>query len=296
VINMDMAGERVAVAVDTVIWDLDGTLYEDRRVYDHYASELARFVPADRRPRYRDDWTGARDGHGFVRPGLGYDEARDRLFRYVGARIVSYIDWDGRWEQENAGEAMQPNGEAGQEDQENRPPIETPIFSPERFNIGDMWGIPDVLAAHYGVGRDERRQAFLATRAYMGTAEGRVPPQPDVHAVLDALRTSGKRLVVMSNSPAETAVQVLDHLDIRHYFASVVPDARKPEGLRQVLTERREGERVLSIGDNFVNDIEPALEAGEYALYIDRYATSMGEDQARCVRVPSIAAAVALLM
>ncbi len=63
-----------------------------------------------------------------------------------------------------------------------------------------------------------------------------------------------------------------------------------------MLTERREGERVLSIGDNFVNDIEPALEAGEYALYIDRYATSMGEDQARCVRVPSIAAAVALLM
>jgi len=296
VINMDMAGERVAVAVDTVIWDLDGTLYEDRRVYDHYASELARFVPADRRPHYRDDWASARDGHGVVRPGLGYDETRDRLFRYAGARIVSSSAWDGRWEQENAGDATRANGEAGQGDREDRPPIETPMFGPERFNIGDMWGVPDALAAHYGVGRDERRQAFLATRAYMGTVEGRVPPQPDMHAVLDALRTSGTRLVVMSNSPAETAVQVLDHLGIRHYFASVVPGARKPDGLRHVLATRREGERVLSIGDNFVNDIEPALEAGEYALYIDRYATRMGEGQTRCVRVPSIAAAIALLM
>lgn len=270
----------------TIIFDLDGTLYEDERVYDRFAEELARFLPYDRRAQYFRDWERAKQGDLAARIGLGYDETRDCLFRFSGGRIMSFIDWQRHEEPAPAIGDTSLNRDARPEE----PPVEVPIFGEGRINIGDWWALPDVLAAHYGVPRPDRASAFLATRDFIGSEGFRLRREPWLVDTLQGLRGGGKRLVAMSNSPAASVDDVFDQLGVRRYFSLIVTSAEKPHGLTRFLEEEAAPERVLSIGDNFVNDIEPALRAGSYALYIDRHDTRLGADSPRCYCVDSIQA------
>jgi FMN phosphatase YigB (HAD superfamily) len=92
----------------------------------------------------------------------------------------------------------------------------------------------------------------------------------------------------MSNSPTEDVEDVLARLGIRDRFDLVMPAAAKPRGLAGLLDGLGSAERILCIGDNYVNDIEPALRAGGAALYIDRYESNLGTDSTACTRLPSI--------
>lgn len=265
--------------IQTIIFDLDGTLYEDERVYDRYAEELARFLAAPERGRFLGEWGAIKEGQAPARIGLGYDLAADRLFRHARGRIVSYFDWTGEHE------------EAA--DRADVGPVYGPdaLFGGDRFNLGDRWGLLGSLAARYGVTTQQRDTAFLATRDFMGTPEGRLREERGLRPVLEALRRSGQRLIAMSNSPAATVDDVFGQLGVRDCIDLIISDAHKPRGLQEYLERQTEPESTLSVGDNYVNDIEPALEAGGWALYIDRHETGLGADWDRCERVPSIAAA-----
>lgn len=272
----------------TIIFDLDGTLYEDRRVYDRYIQELARFVVPDTRNSFLAEWRQVRTGTGKARVGMGYDTARDCLFRFENGRITASIDWRGNEMAMQAAPINPVAGEARQGAGPGSPPIETPLWGDDQLNIGDLWGIADVLAAHYGVRRADRGQAFLATRAFMRDPAYHLAPHPALHSTLDQLAGNGLRRVVMSNSPTEDVEDVLARLGIRDRFDLVMPAAAKPRGLAGLLDGLGSAERILCIGDNYVNDIEPALRAGGAALYIDRYESNLGTDSTACTRLPSI--------
>lgn len=259
----------------TVIFDLDETLYEDEAIFDVYAREMGKFVPAGRRAAYLADWEAAKAGHGVATIGLGYEEATDRLFRFADDRIIEYVDW--------SGVTVPTSGEGAG----------GPLFAEGRFNIGDWWWLPAAIAAHYGVGPAERGRAFLATRASMATGNYRLVPVAGVDTMLRRLRGSGIVLVAMTNSPRETTDDVLCQLGIAGHFDQIVPDAGKPAGLTAYLEGGGVARPVLSVGDNFVNDIAPSLRAGDDALYIDRHNTGLGEGNRRCVRVGSAEAMVA---
>jgi len=90
-------------------------------------------------------------------------------------------------------------------------------------------------------------------------------------------RTSGtSRRVLVSNTPSFGVMPLLARLGLTTLFDEIVCDAAKPhrfaERLRgyaqvEALPERS----VLSIGDHFVNDIAPALEAGCSSAYINPF-------------------------
>ncbi len=258
-----------------IIFDLDGTLYEDPAIYDRYAEELARFIDVPRRGQYLDAWEAAKRGEGPARIGLGYDDERDRLFRYDRGRITAYLDWDG------GEESIPPEGRVAADDRA--------LFGTSHLNVGDWWGIPHALAGHYGVGREQRTAAFHATRDFMATDAWEIHPEPGLPEVLDQLRSAGIRLVAMTNSPRPTTVDVLTQLGLRDRFDEIVAGAEKPYGLARFLEAVADPTAVLSIGDNYVNDIEPVLEAGGSALYIDRHSTGLGAEYSRCERVRAIA-------
>jgi FMN phosphatase YigB (HAD superfamily) len=166
--------------------------------------------------------------------------------------------------------------------------VETLLSPAQVLNIGDFWGLADALAAHYGLQRAQRAAAFMATRAYMDGPEFPMAPAPGLVDALQHLCGRGIALVAMTNSPPDTTRAILHKLGIWDLFAQVQTMARKPDGMRMFLAEQADPARVLSVGDNFINEIEPALQAGGAALYIDRFATGLGEGQPRCARVGSI--------
>ncbi|HVA92851.1 MAG TPA: HAD family hydrolase [Chloroflexota bacterium] len=261
---------------DLVIFDLDGTLYEDPRVYNRYARELSRFLPNGRRAAFLADWRHARAGRGAARVGMGSDRGRDRLFRFVGDTISGFVDW-----QEHD---LPPENQA-------IPRSDTPLFGGDRVFIGDHWGLPDVLAIHYGVQQEDRAAAFLTTRAWMSGDHYRLAA-PELRTTLEALQTAGARLAALSNSPADTVDDVLRRLGVRDLFATVSASANKPAGLVRFLQEHGAGERVLCVGDHYVNEIAPALLLGCHALYIDRHRTGLGAESPNCSRVASIGEAL----
>lgn len=256
--------------VDTVLFDLDGTLYEDVHVYDRYADELADRLPPERRDLFVAEWREAREGRGVARIGMGYDTTTDRLFEYEGATVTRHLDWNG-------------NEVPGPES-----PALSDGFGQGRLNIGDWWGLPNALAAHFGLPWEAREEAFLATRAHMSGPEYVLHPEPGLVEALHVLHQRRYHIMAMSNSPVASVDDVFARLGIRALFDSIVGDARKPRGLERFLERTHHPARFLSVGDNFVNDIAPALVAGTPALYIDRHRTQLGTRAPHCFHVDSI--------
>lgn len=255
--------------VEIVLFDLDGTLYEDVDIYDRYADHLADFIAPDQRDQFLAEWQAAKEGRSRARIGLGYDLHSDRLYEHQGGRITRVVPWEGE------DEPLPAHLRQGD------------IFGDGRLNIGDWWGLPNALAAHFGVSHADRERAFLATRDHMSQPDYVLHPEPGLIETLDLLRARGYRIMAMSNSPVSSVDDVFDRLGIRDHFDLIIADARKPAGLERYLGETREPARYFSVGDNYVNDIAPALAAGACALYIDRHDTGMGAGESRLFRVPS---------
>ncbi len=269
----------------TIIFDVDGTLYEEPAAYARYVEELSRYVAPERQEEFLAEWHAAREGRHALRVGGGYDVPTDTLFRHLAGTIISHCDWQG-----HPLPAM-PNPEASPPSEDARPgalPTETLVFGDDVLSIGDLWGLASALAIHYGLARSERDNAFLATRAYMDGPDFPMSPSPGLAQILERLHRSTVRLVAMTNSPAETTQTVLGKLGLLSYFDETFAAARKPRGIREVLAGHPAPARILSIGDNYINEIEPVLQAGGAALYIDRCTTGFGAGQSRCAIVESI--------
>lgn len=265
---------------DLVIFDLDGTLYEDPRVYNRYARELSRFLPTEQRAAYLKDWRQARARRGVARVGMGYDRGRDRLFRFVGDTIRGFVEWDGI-EVPLEDQAISWDG--------------LPLFGGDRVFIGDHWGLPETLAIHHGVQQADRATAFLATRAWMSGEGSTLVVTQELPRTLAALAAAGARLAALSNSPAGTVDDVLRRLGVRDLFFTIAASSNKPAGLLRFLQENGAGEQVLCVGDHYVNEIAPALLLGCHALYIDRHRTGLGAGSANCTHVESIGEALGWL-
>jgi FMN phosphatase YigB (HAD superfamily) len=273
------ATSTLLVGIETIIFDLDGTLYDEERIYDRYAEELARLMGAGPREEFLTHWGELKTGTLPSPVGLGYDIERDLLFSHAGGRPGAYRTW--------RGPVQDPVPEAE---------VEGSLFGDMRFNIGDWWGVLSALANTFGLSREQRSLAFRATRAHMATPDGALLPDENLGAVLDRLRERGFTLVAMSNSPVDSVQDSLRQLGVAGHFSAVVADAHKPEGMHTFLAGDRAAHSVLSVGDNYVNDIEPALDAGAAALYIDRHHTGLGSDRARCRHAASHREAWSMLL
>ena len=151
----------------------------------------------------------------------------------------------------------------------------------------DAWGAALQLGRRvYGLGSDAISEAFAATRAHMVETEMELEP---VTALIDTLRElrGSVRLVLATNSPLPGVDVLLRRLGADGLFDEVAGGVGKPDGLRRRLAaelgaDPRAGRpaadpwRLLSIGDHWRNEIEPAVEIGAATGYIDRFGRSDG--------------------
>ncbi len=136
---------------------------------------------------------------------------------------------------------------------------------------GDNWEAVVKLAAPIIPDRNIWQKAFLATRQFMMSPRCRLEVPP---SLVDFLRQAAHKakIVVASNSPAEATGPLMEKLGLTPYFDAVFAEANKPEGLVTIVGKLMETpydpHQVFSVGDNYANDIAPAVEYGWLTAHI----------------------------
>jgi FMN phosphatase YigB (HAD superfamily) len=158
----------------------------------------------------------------------------------------------------------------------------------------DSWGAVLSLAARgYDVPGEVIGDAFERCRQRMIDPACAVEVVTPLMDTLAGLRGAA-RIVLVTNSPRDSMLPLLARLGIADAFDHIVAGAGKPDGLRRFLARslgpdlRARPWRLFSIGDHYRNDIEPAVEIGGGAAFIDRFGRADGPATARAARAEDL--------
>lgn len=254
--------------IAVILFDLDGTLYEETSQFDHYARLLAEAVPPEHREAYMADYQAILDGRHPLRVGLLYDADRDLILKTRRGLPERAWDWSGK--------PLSP------------PEVRRLYPEPVTFdhnlhiiNLGDLWGVPAAAARHHGMRADQTFPCFLQVRQYMMTDAYRLTPVAGLAEALAALRPR-YRLVMATNSPEEDSLAILGRLGLQQSFDRTYFLSDKPRGIPNLLARIEQDfgappRAVLSVGDNLVNEILPCRLLGCRTAFLDPHHTREGE-------------------
>ncbi|RWZ55166.1 HAD family hydrolase [Halobacillus fulvus] len=246
-----------------LVFDLDGTLYEDTDHFDYYARLLKECVDDQKQEDFQKDYERAQEGSHPVQIGKVYDAERDVVltvnpFSFIVEQVE---EWSGNaWTDRR---------------------VRTTYLEPVHLNfhsmiaLGDGWWPPFSIALHYGVTRAEAYDCYVKTKDYMSSGQFEMTKTKGLREALLQWREE-KRLVLLTNSEAYDVKNILKNLDLEGVFHEVIPSANKPEKTDQwfeQILDNWEGEasEIVSIGDNFMNEIAPALQYGFQAVFIQSH-------------------------
>ncbi|WP_053774965.1 HAD family hydrolase [Clavibacter capsici] len=156
----------------------------------------------------------------------------------------------------------------------------------------DGYALVQGLAADHGVPARLLSAAFLASRAELGGPHAPVLAPAGLAAFLQGLPGRVRRVLV-TNSPDVRIPEALAALGLDGAFDEVVTGAGKPAGMPAVLDRVDPGPgagpaaaRLLSVGDLWVNDLEPAHALGFSTALVGPGAA---DDARPTFRAPSVA-------
>ncbi|MFD1356459.1 HAD family hydrolase [Fictibacillus halophilus] len=243
-----------------LIFDLDGTLYEDTDHFDYYCRLMQQRVAEDKRQAFWDTYENMKKGTHPVGIGKVYDIKHDTSVTVdpMTLQVTKVTSFDGedwpaeRIKQEYAGEL---------------------VYDFERLiAIGDGWWLPYATAMHFGLKQSDTWECYNATKEYMVTDQFNLTKTPGLKDSLIRLKEE-KKLVLLSNSEKEDVKRLLNELELDGMFHALVTEGHKPlktkEKMQTILDEFGVlPHEAVSIGDNFINEIAPALLMGLKAIYI----------------------------
>lgn len=249
-------------AIRVVLFDLDGTLHDDSRVTDRYASILEEIIPdgGGLGLRAEAEAVAGRE-HPALRPGVFAEPVRGIVVHAPEWAAETATDWEGR-------------------------PVPVPADlqgrvrhdGPLRY-LGDSWQIIGALAARRGADQPIQRDAFALARRFINHEATSLIRLEHLDEVLDRL-APGRHLLLATNTPEDLARPLVDRLALRQPFAVVRFDARKPTGCTRLILQARRmwGTRpseILVVGDNLWNDLLPPAGQGCRTVHIDPLGTDL---------------------
>ncbi|MFX3624724.1 MAG: HAD family hydrolase [Ectobacillus sp.] len=246
-----------------IIFDLDGTLYEGTSHFDYYAKQIEETLPVEQRPLFAEDYEKMKRGAHPLTIGKVYDKEYDVILTLdpLSLKAIEVHTWTGqKWRAEKVQSIYS-----------------TPIIydTARMIAVGDGWWLPYAAGAHYGA--ENMRSAYDKTKIYMSSTDFHLPKTPGLQKALLKLRNE-KKLVLITNSDELDVKRLLRGLELHEVFDFVITDALKPietiKHFQMVISKHGvKAEEVVSIGDNFINEISPALKLGMYAVYITPHPT-----------------------
>ena len=153
-----------------------------------------------------------------------------------------------------------------------------------RFEAGeedryrDGYDIVGTLGAEAGISVEDRQQAYLASRAQLGTPAAE--PVAAAPGLADILRTlpADVRVILATNAPEPGVENALTAWGVREHFDEIIFNTGKPAGLTPVVERALADGPVLAVGDIVENDLAPASALGaDTALVGATAATSSAE-------------------
>ncbi len=251
--------------IQTIVFDLDGTIYQDNEFYKDYLHFLVEGTP-------KESWA-------------------DELIAYVsdvfegkGLQMNSFYASDRI-------EAKNPQAYVHALEGALLPELsyEEATGRENCINTGDAWAVVTLIGETLGLLGGERQDAvYRRTRERMRLK--------GVHGS-DRLRNVVLRLnarmdtILLSNSYQSTALEFLRQLGFDGVFQKAVFSANKPFGLVETLLRQDAASlnhpgRVLCIGDHAFNDLLPLQRLGCRTLWVNPFEHIHKPEYDDCVRTP----------
>lgn len=269
--------------IQLIVFDLDGTLYEDTHHFQYNAQRINEELPKHIQPQFEKEYALALENKHPLKIGRIYDVVHDRILVQKRGTLMEVYNWEGHPVAEEEMDRLYP---------ERRVEVNLDTM----ISIGDMWWLASTIARHYGMSDKLTYEAFLETREYMMGPEFSMSPVPGLKEVLEELRET-RQLVLLTNSPEPDSTAIVKKLGLFEVFHQRIFQARKPtrtmEHFQHLMQKNNlPPEAILSVGDNAVNEIFPAKDLGCQTIYIDAHGIG-GEGDADCI-VSSVKDVVAL--
>jgi len=254
--------------IKVLIFDLDGTLYEDTHHFDFYAEKLCEKLHPHNQEAFKVDYEAILNGKHPLKMGMSYDAMKDVILKHHDGKVTEVYQWNGEKVPEH------------QLAEWNNHPLQHDYYS--LLHIGDLWWVPAAVARHYGIAKELAEQSFLETREYMMTPAFIMAKSNGFKEILEKLSLH-KKLVLLTNSPQKDSEVILSKLGFSHFFANKIFNGEKPIQTKRHIRQVQEKyavdyENILCIGDNAINDILPAQELGCKTLLIDPHNISESSD------------------
>ncbi|MEK5176540.1 HAD family hydrolase [Heyndrickxia sp. FSL W8-0496] len=257
-----------------IIFDLDGTLYEDTHHFDYYAKKLCEKLSEPKRKLFTHDYQAVLEGKHPLKMGTIFDVEKDLILTQDHGRVTYACTWEGQPLEQETVEKFYPS---------------TLNFDFHSIlNIGDLWWIPAAIARHYGITNQDAECSFIETREYMMSPRFQMREVPDFKQVLKQLAIHSK-LILLTNSPKRDSEVLLSKLGFQHLFDKKIFDGKKPMKTKEHIKMIKESylveyNQILSIGDNVINEISPAKELGCQTILIDSHGISAPSQADRIVQ------------
>lgn len=253
---------------EAIIFDLDGTLYEGTEHYDYFARVLSNYIQEEKaRKQYLDEYHEMTAWKHPLAIGKVLDRKRQVILTIdpMTNEIERVTEWTG--EEWPVSAVLKTYGKSIAVDR-------------EKFAfVGDGWLLPILAGARHGIHAKYMQPSYQKVKEDMVGKDFLLKQTPGLKEGLRQLKTEGRKLILMTNSEADDVSRLLKKLDLDDVFHERLTMARKPyqtESNLQAIMERfnLEPGRVVSVGDNFLNEIAPALRLGMKGVYISPVANS----------------------
>lgn len=245
--------------IQVIIFDLDGTLYQDHSFMYRYLNYMVDGGPHE--PYKADilqDLSNILQGQHSCKIGNFYYVPNKLCFHHDNEKVTAAYTWQGEqsqdWDYTNT---------------ELLASMEDVIY------VGDSWSVLHVLAQFYGISKEKRQEAFMAVRRDMIGESHAIQKHEQVIRLVRELGTKYRK-ILMTNSQKEAAEGFVSFLGLENAFDEITFGGEKPYGLegriKQLVQEENIApHQIVSIGDHAWNDLYPVRRSGGRTVFISPY-------------------------
>lgn len=236
--------------IKVVIFDLDGTLYQDDTFLGRYIAHMLKdnFNEEEIAAAVHEAYDILEGNHP-VHFGCYFDRIQHDVFLHENFIPTSCYSWEGMKRERHV------------EDDSSL------LF------IGDVWGIAHLYAAKFSISQEKRIEAFEKVRYEMIEKPYAFQRHDRLFESIKSLHAEKK--IFMTNTAGETGPAFVSYLNIGSLFNEYIFDAKKPVGMDRIVKrfvkKGYKPSEILSIGDNPFNDLLPVKRLGGRTCLISPY-------------------------